>query len=140
MGLKRSRDFVLTLEDDDIVSQSESEDDSIENSGNQKKKKIVESESLNPDFDFDDFGVSGGVSRIDSEGWGFEGVNGVKKGAGVDLNGIIERRRGTFGEKASEFEEDEVELESGDNSEEYEEFKGFDEEDEEIGISLQKLY
>ena len=59
MGVKRPRDFILTLEDDDVASQSESDDNDNEN-----KKQKIEDTDLNPDFEFDGYGVLGGVKGI----------------------------------------------------------------------------
>ena len=100
MGLKRSKDFILTLSDDDAVSQSESEyeagDDVVT-----KKRKI--DDDLNPDFEFDGHGVLDGLKEIQEDEWGFSGVSGMMKGNGVDLEGIIKRRRqNMLGEKEDE--------------------------------------
>lgn len=121
---KRPRDFILTLEDDDVASQSESESDDTDNV--KKKKQKTKDEDLNPDFEFDGYGVLGGVKAIDDDGWGFKGIVGMKEGAGVDLDGIIARRRETLGEEEGDDTSGEEVLE---DSDEDEEFKGFDDED-----------
>jgi ATP-dependent RNA helicase DDX27 len=141
MGVKRSRDFILTIEEDDVVSQSESD---IEEQPNDNKKRKTD-EDINPDFEFDGFDMLEGVKGIDDDGWGFEGVTGMRKGAGVDLDGIIARRR----ENLNEDEEEEEEAEAEDNEEEPadrsddessgdEEFNGFDGDDE-IGTFIHIL-
>jgi hypothetical protein len=141
MGVKRPRDFVLTLEEDDAISQSESEPEVEESTNNTKKRKT--DEDLNPDFEFDGFDMLEGVKGIDDDGWGFEGVTGMRQGAGVDLDGIIARRRENLADNEDEEEVDEEE-EEGDEDEKQladdsepesdssEEFNGFDD-DEEIG-------
>lgn len=135
MGVKRARDFVLTLEEDDVASQSETESEAEEVATKTKKRKV--DEELNPEFEFDGYGVLGGVKGIEDDGWGFKGVTGMKDGAGVDLDGIIARRRGNMVADAEESADDEEDEESGDESEdaeEDEEFKGFGD-DEDIGIT-----
>jgi hypothetical protein len=138
MGVKRPRDFILTLEDDDPASQSDTESEA-EEVANKKKRKV--DDELNPDFEFDGYGVLGGVTGIEDDGWGFKGVTGMREGAGVDLDGIIARRRGNMaveedGSVDSEEDEDEDDNEDlvAEDSEEEQEFNGFDD-DEEIGIS-----
>ena|SRR5437667_12900743 len=126
MGVKRPRDFVLTLEDDDIASHSESESEENETAYN--KKQRLNEEELNPEFEFDGYGVFGGVTAIEDDGWGFKGVGGIKEGAGVDLDGIIARRRDNLGEEEADSGPDE----ESEVSDQGEEFKGFD--DEDIGI------
>jgi ATP-dependent RNA helicase DDX27 len=131
MGVKRLRDFILTIEDDDVVSQSES--DSDDNSNDNKKRKM--DEDMNPDFEFDGFDMLEGVKGIDDDGWGFGGVTGMKKGAGVDLDGIIARRRKNLNddeEEEEEAEDNENELADGSDDESGgdEEFNGFDDDDE----------
>lgn len=122
MGVKRSQGFILTIEDDEDVSQSESEseDPAPAPTGKNKKRKI-EGESLNPDFEFDGFGVRDVVSMED-EGWDFKGIGGVKESTAVDLEGIIARRRGNLEE------EERVEGESED-SDGSKEFQGFDDDE-----------
>jgi ATP-dependent RNA helicase DDX27 len=122
MGVKRSQGFILTIEDDEDVSQSESEseDPAPALTGKNKKRKI-ERESLNPDFEFDGFGVRDVVSMED-EGWDFKGIGGVKESTAVDLEGIIARRRGNLEE------EERVEEESED-SDGSKEFQGFDDDE-----------
>jgi hypothetical protein len=137
MGIKRTRDFILTLEDEDEVSHSESEPEPLENSKTTKKRKT--DDDLNADFEFDGYGVLGGVKGFDDDGWGFNQISGVKKGAGVDLDGIIARQRGNVdevgieneGEESDQIESDSTD-ESEEDSDESEEFKGFD--DDEIGM------
>jgi len=51
MGVKRARDFVLTLEEDDVASQSETESEAEEVATKTKKRKV--DEELNPEFEFD---------------------------------------------------------------------------------------
>ena len=131
MGVKRPRDFILTLEDDDVASQSESESDDTDNVNNKKQK--TKDGDLNPDFEFDGYGVLGGVKGIDDDGWGFKGIVGIKEGTGVDLDGIIARRRGHLDEE--EEGDDASGEEVGEESDEDEEFKGFD--DEDIGTRIQ---
>lgn len=131
MGVKRARDFILTLEEDDIASQSETESEPEEVTTNNKKRKV--DEELNPDFEFDGYGVLGGVKGIEDDGWGFKGVTGMRDGAGVDLDGIIARRRGNMAVEAED--ENEEEEDGGGEAEDSkgdEEFKGFDD-DEGIG-------
>ena len=139
MGVKRARDFILTLEDDEPASQSETESDAEEVT-NKKKRKV--DDELNPDFEFDGYGVLGGVTGIEDDGWGFKSVTGMREGAGVDLDGIIARRRGNMaadedgsvdGEQDINGEGDTEASENSEDSEEDEEFRGFDD-DEEIGI------
>ena len=119
MGIKRPSDFILTLEDNDTASPSESESESENNATdtNKKAKKRKMDEDLNADFEFDGYGVLGGVKRIDDDGWGFTGIPGMKESAGVDLEGIIARRRA----KNSNEEENDGELTSGDDDEDDEE-------------------
>src|ERR1700694_4269056 len=122
MGLKRSRDFILTLSDDDVVeSAAESEEEEEVDESVVKKRKM--DEDLNPDFEFDGYGVLGGVKGIDDDGWGFSGVTGLKTGPGVDLDGIIERRRVTLAED----EEDEKDDDDDDEDEKDEEEASDDE-------------
>jgi len=140
MGLKRPRDFILTLEEDDIASQSETESEPEEVTAKNKKRKV--DEELNPDFEFDGYGVLGGVKGIEDDGWGFKGVTGMRQGAGVDLDGIIARRRENLEveeeeESVDSEEEDEDEEEGEDEAEdsgEDDEFKGFDD-DEDLGTA-----
>jgi hypothetical protein len=141
MGVKRPRDFILTLEEDDAVSQSESEPEVEESTTSTKKRKT--DENLNPDFEFDGFDMLEGVKGIDDDGWGFEGVTGMRQGAGVDLDGIIARRR----ENLADDEEEDDDEEKGEDDEDKkhladdsepesnssEEFNGFNDDDE-IGI------
>jgi hypothetical protein len=151
MGVKRARDFVLTLEDDDVASQSETESEpelEVTAATKKNKKRKVDLEELNPDFEFDGYGVLGGVKGIDEDGWGFKGVTGMREGAGVDLDGIIARRRGNMTAETEEAvdgedeEEEEEKPDSGDESEatedeedeDEEEFKGFGN-DEDIGTA-----
>ena len=148
MGIKRARDFVLTLEEDDVASQSETESEpelEVTAMTKKNKKRKVDLEELNPDFEFDGYGVLGGVKGIDEDGWGFKGVTGMREGAGVDLDGIIARRRGNMTAETEdavdgEEEEEEEKLDSGDESEnaedeeDEEEFKGFGD-DEDIGTA-----
>jgi hypothetical protein len=127
MGVKRPRDFILTLEDDEVASQSESESDDTE-SVHTKKKKTTD-EDLNPDFEFDGYGVLSGVKGIDDDGWGFKGIVGMKEGAGVDLDGIIARRRENLDDDDDDESNDIAGEEVGEESDEDEEFKGFDDDD-----------
>lgn len=135
MGVKRSRDFVLTIEDDDVVSQSESDTEELPNDN--KKRKT--DEDINPDFEFDGFDMLEGVKEIDDDGWGFGGVTGMRTGAQVDLDGIIARRRENLNDDEEEEEEEEAEAEdnekeladgSDDENSGDEEFNGFDDDDE----------
>jgi hypothetical protein len=131
MGVKRSRGFILTIEEDDDVSQSEPETEDVQISQNGKaKKRKIDEEMLNPEFEFDGYGALGGVQNIEDEGWDFKGVVGIKEGSGVDLEGIIARRRGNIEE--DEENHDEEGSEKSEESEESEEFQGFTE-DEMIG-------
>jgi hypothetical protein len=126
--MKRSRGFILTLEDDDdAASQSESESENYETAdfNNNKKRKI--DPDLNPDFEFDGYGVLGGVKGIDDDGWGFKGITGIREGAGVDLDGIIARRRENL-EDDKESDKDDEESDDGSVGEDGE-FKGFDDDD-----------
>ena len=134
--MKRTRGFVLTLEDDDVVSQSGSESE-IETDGKSKKRK--RDNELNLDFEFDSYGVLDGIKGVDEEDWGFKSLPGMKDGAGVDLDVIISRRR-TKLNKEEEIEDyggkvtNDSDGESANESEETEgngEFLGFD--DDEIG-------
>lgn len=140
MGVKRARDFILTLEDNEPASQSETESEADEVT-NKKKRKV--DDELNPDFEFDGYGVLGGVTGIEDDGWGFKSVTGMREGAGVDLDGIIARRRGNLAaeedgsvdgeEEDADGEGDSEVSDNSEDSEEEEEFRGFDD-DEEIGI------
>jgi hypothetical protein len=136
MGVKRRSDFILTLEDDDIASQSESDSEPDQTSANaktkSKKRKIVD-DDLNPEFEFDGYGVLGGVKGIDDDGWGFSGIPGMKASAGVDLESIIARRReknedGTDESDVSDDDDDDDEDEEAeeevDGEEDDEEFTG----------------
>ena len=124
MGLKRPSDFVLTLEDNDSVSgsESDSEPDIGVTNLNQKNKKRKIDDDLNSDFEFDGYGVLGGVIGIADDGWGFTGIPGMKESVGVDLDSIIARRR----EKSREENAKDVS-----NDEEQEEEEQDEEEDEE---------
>ena len=129
MGIKRPSDFILTLEDNDIVSQSESEsepDTNVSNK-NQKNKKRKTDDDLNSDFEFDGYGVLGGLKSIDDDGWGFTGIPGMKESAGVDLEGIIARRRG----KSNNEKGDDDEAISNDDDEKEEEDEEDDDEEKE---------
>ena len=137
MGVKRSRDFILTLEDDDLVSHSESESEYREDGG--KKKKIKD--DLNADFEFEGYGVQDGVEETEADGWGFGGIKGVKGISAVDLDGIIARRKAKRDRKDARNHEVEVDSQKEDSeyeSEGSEEFRGFDDE-EEAGITLPYL-
>jgi hypothetical protein len=95
-----------------------------------KKAKI----DFNHDFEFDSYGPPGPVNGIDEDGWGFSEVTGMKEGRGVDLDGIIERRRLNLvynpqvedDEVVEEKEYPEEELKSDADSDE---FMGFDDDD-----------
>lgn len=138
MGIKRPSDFILTLEDNDIVSQSESdsEPDINVSNKNQKNKKRKTDDDLNSDFEFDGYGVLGGLKGIDDDGWGFTGIPGMKESAGVDLEGIIARRRGkSKNEKGDDDEaisddndekEDEDEEETEEENDDDDEFAGIE--------------
>jgi hypothetical protein len=144
MGIKRPSEFILTLEDNDIASQSESDaesDNNVRNTSKKNKKRKID--DLNPDFEFDGYGVLGGVKVIDDDGWGFTGIPGTKESAGVDLEGIIARRREKNSDEASEEEaddseatfddeEDQEEAEEEANSDEVEEFTGIE---DDLGIT-----
>jgi ATP-dependent RNA helicase DDX27 len=135
MGVKRSRGLILTIEDDEILSeQSESESE--------------EGQVLDGDFEFDGYGVNTGIMGIEDDGWGFKGVVGMKEGASVDLDGIIARRRklvqgeGHSDDQQGEEDDDGKEDLEDDSSDtisgeavedesDIEEWKGFD---DEIGI------
>jgi len=133
MGIKRSRGFILTIEDDDEVSQSETEAEDLQPLRNGKKKKCkIEEEALNPEFEFDGCGALAGVQSIEEEGWDFNGIAGTKEGSGVDLEGIIARRRGNVEE--DEGSDDEEGTENSEESDDDEEFQGFND-DEIIGKS-----
>jgi hypothetical protein len=126
--MKRSRDFILTLEDDDnVASQSESEPDDDETADLSNNKKRKKDQDLNPDFEFDGYGALGGVKGIDDDGWGFKGITGIREGAGVDLDGIIARRRENL--ESNTESNDQSDEESDDGSTNEGEFKGFDDDD-----------
>src|SRR5271170_1910192 len=80
MGIKRPSDFILTLEDDDIASQSESDADSdnVRNTSKKTKKRKVD-DDLNSEFEFDGYRALDGVKGIDDDGWGFIGIPGMKE-------------------------------------------------------------
>ena len=132
MGIKRPHDFILTLEENDMASESESdaESDSNVRNNNSKNKKRKVDQHLNFEFEFDGHGVLGGVKGIDDDGWGFTGIPGMKESAGVDLEEIIARRR----EKNSDEEADNNEAASDDDDEEAEEEADNDETEEFTGI------
>jgi hypothetical protein len=118
MGIKRPSDFILTLEENDMASESESDtesDNSVGNKNNQNKKRKVD-QYLNSEFEFDGHGILGGVKGIDDDGWGFTGIPGMKESAGVDLEGIIARRRDKDCPTDNEEEEEETD---GDEAEEF---------------------
>jgi len=133
MGVKRLRGFILTIEDDDEVSQSETETEDPQplQNGKNKKRKIV-AEALNPEFEFDGHGASGRVHSIEEEGWDFKGIAGMKEGSGVDLEGIIARRRVNVEE--DEGSDDDEGNGGSEESDDAEEFQGFND-DEFIGKS-----
>ena len=133
MGVKRLRGFILTIEDDDEVSQSETETEDPQplQNGENKKRKIV-AEALNPEFEFDVHGASGRVHSIEEEGWDFKGIAGMKEGSGVDLEGIIARRRVNVEE--DEGSDDDEGNGGSEESDDAEEFQGFND-DEFIGKS-----
>jgi hypothetical protein len=127
MGVKRSRDFILTLDDDDVVSHSESES---ENNGVADTGKRTNREEMNPDFEFDGYGVLSGVGDIEDDGWRLTEIIGVKEGASVDLDGIIARRRKNLDEEDDESDNSSNEEPEEDGDEE-QNFKGFD---DDLGI------
>jgi hypothetical protein len=129
MGVKRSRGMIVTIEDDEELSHTESEGDAVP--------------EFNPDFEFDAYGVDDGVKGLeDDEGWGFRAVAGMKEGASVDLDGIISRRRQNLQDEESGGEEDDDEdsdrtISGDEGGKEEEEFKGLG--DDEFSISLSSL-
>jgi hypothetical protein len=136
-GIKRPSNFILTLEDNDIASQSESEvesDNNVPNTNKKNKKRKID-DDLNPEFEFDGYGVLRGVMGIDDDGWGFTGIPGTKESASVDLEGIIARRRRNDDEaaddgEATSYDDEEEEAEEAD-SDEAEEFTGIE---DDLGI------
>lgn len=128
--MKRARGFILTLEDDDdVASRSESESEDYEAAEFNNKKRKIDLD-LNPEFEFDGYGVLGGVKEIDDDGWGFKGILGVREGTGVDLDGIIARRRENLeDDKKSDSHDDEESEDGSANDDEDGEFKGLDEDD-----------
>jgi len=133
MGVKRLRGFILTIEDDDEVSQSETETEDLHRlqNGKNKKRKLV-GEALNPEFEFDGYGASGRVHSIEEEGWDLKGIAGMKESSGFDLEGIIARRWVNVEE--DEGSDDDQGMEGSEESDDEEEFQGFDD-DEIIGKS-----
>jgi ATP-dependent RNA helicase DDX27 len=129
MGVKRSQGFILTIEEDDDVSQSESEsEDPAPVPAGKTKKRKIEEESLNPEFEFDGFGVRDVVS-MEEEGWDFKGIGGVKESSAIDLEGIIARRRRNLEEEEeAEAEAEEVE-EGSEDSDGSQKFHGFDDDE-----------
>ena len=141
MGIKRPSDFILTLEENDMASQSESDtesDNNVRNKNNKNKKRKVD-QHLNSEFEFDGHSFLGGVKGIDDDGWGFTGIPGMKESAGVDLEGIIARRRDKYYDEEADSqatptdnEEEEEETERGDGDE-AEEFSGIE---DDLGIAF----
>jgi hypothetical protein len=133
MGIKRSRDFILTLSDGDDV-ESLSTDELEDEEALIKKAKL----DLNHDFEFHSYGPQGDVNGIDDDGWGFGGVTGMKEGRGVDLDGIIERRRVNLVynpqvEDDKVVEEEEYAGEQFKSDADSDEFMGFD--DDDVGMT-----
>jgi hypothetical protein len=129
MGIKRPSDFILTLEENDMATQSESDaesDNNVRNNNNKNKKRKVD-QHLNSEFEFDGHGVLGGVKGIDDDIWGFTGIPGMKESAGVDLEVIIARRRDKDCDEEADSqatptdneEEEQTEQEDGDEAEEF---------------------
>jgi hypothetical protein len=102
-----------------MASESESDtesDNNVRHKNNKNKKRKVD-QHLNSEFEFDGHGVLGGVKGIDDDGWGFIGIPGMKESAGVDLEGIIARRRDN--DYPTDNEEEEEEETDGDDAEEF---------------------
>ena len=113
----------MTLEEDDVISQSGSESEGDVEVGNKKKKT---DEGLNSDFDFDAYGVLNGVKDIDETVWGFSGIKGTTERAGVDLEGIIARRRENLDADGGKSESEQVSDDESEELDEDREFNGFD--------------
>jgi len=130
MGVKRHNGFIMTIEDDDSVSgtESESEREPDYRTGSKNKKRKLDFE-IDPNFVFDVDGDVSGVQKIQNSDWAFKELLGEKTGASVDLDEIIARRKQKVVQSDEEDDEQQEEEEEEDEDEDEDEVE-VDEEDE----------